>query len=126
VRPGTDQTTLRALRRDPWKIVIFPRTFWSCSRYWAPVKPGQAVRAVPGYGTEVPIWNPRIEARSALELAAAWNCLYAFASHFAPAALIDASRHLPKRIQAVETAGTPYAMVGVNVVAGDTAKRRDI
>jgi len=51
VRPGTDQTTLRALRRDPGRSDDFPRTF-GVAVVTGSSKPGQAVRAVPGYGTE--------------------------------------------------------------------------
>src|SRR4051794_17673949 len=83
--PGTDQRTLRALRRDPNQADDFPRDVLELQALLAPVVPGQAVRAVPGAGTEVPIWILGSSLFGA-QLAAALGLPYAFASHFAPAA----------------------------------------
>jgi luciferase family oxidoreductase group 1 len=122
--PGTDQRTLRALRRDPGRSDDFPQDVLELQSLLAPVKPGQAVRAVPGYGTEVPIWILGSSTFGA-ELAAALGLPYAFASHFAPAALIDAldiyrrTFKPSKQLNPSNQLG-PHAMMGVNVVAADT------
>lgn len=117
--PGTDQGTLRALRRDPHRADDFPRDVLELQSLLAPVKPGQAVRAVPGYGTEVPIWILGSSLFGA-ELAAALGLPYAFASHFAPAALFEALDIYRRQFKSSKQLEHPYAMVGVNVVAADT------
>jgi luciferase family oxidoreductase group 1 len=83
------------------------------------------VRAVPGRGTEVPIWILGSSTFGA-ELAAAFGLPYAFASHFAPDALFDAldiyrKQFKPaKQNKSPQQLASPYAMVGLNVVAADT------
>ena len=123
--PGTDQLTLRALRRDPRRADDFPEDVLELQSLLAAVPPGQArpagktVRAVPGRGTEVPIWILGSSMFGA-ELAAALGLPYAFASHFAPAALFDALDIYRKQFKPAKQLDHPYAMVGVNVVAADT------
>jgi luciferase family oxidoreductase group 1 len=117
--PGTDQRTLRALRRDPTRTDDFPQEVLELQSLLAPVKPGQAVRAVPGYGTEVPIWILGSSTFGA-ELAAALGLPYAFASHFAPAALFEALDIYRTEFKPSKQLEHPYAMVGVNVVAAET------
>jgi len=123
--PGTDQLTLRALRRDPRRADDFPEDVLELQSLLAAVPPGQArppgktVRAVPGRGTEVPIWILGSSTFGA-ELAAALGLPYAFASHFAPAALFDALDIYRKLFKPSKQLDHPYAMVGVNVVAADT------
>jgi luciferase family oxidoreductase group 1 len=122
--PGTDQRTVRALRRDPQRADDFPEDVLELQSLLAPVKPGQAVRAVPGYGTEVPIWILGSSLFGA-ELAADLGLPYAFASHFAPAALFDALAIYRREFKASKQLSPanqlgPYAMVGLNVVAADT------
>ncbi|MDX6445338.1 MAG: hypothetical protein QOH71_2412 [Blastocatellia bacterium] len=117
--PGTDQRTLRALRRDPRRSDDFPQDVLELQSLLAPVKPGQAVRAVPGYGTEVPIWILGSSTFGA-ELAAALGLPYAFASHFAPAALFEALEIYRREFKPSKQLDHPYAMVGVNVVAAET------
>jgi luciferase family oxidoreductase group 1 len=78
-----------------------------------------AVRAVPGGGTEVPLWMLGSSTFGA-ELAAALGLPYAFASHFAPDALFDALEIYRKQFKPSKQLDGPYAMVGVNVVAADT------
>src|SRR6266850_2079946 len=87
--PGTDHRTLRALRRDPARTDSFPEDVLELQAFLAPAKSGQAVRAVPGAGTEVPIWILGSSTFGA-ELAAELGLPYAFASHFAPDALFAA------------------------------------
>jgi luciferase family oxidoreductase group 1 len=123
--PGTDQLTLRALRRDSRRADSFPEDVLELQSLLAATEPGeprlsrQFVRAVPGQGTEVPIWILGSSTFGA-ELAAALGLPYAFASHFAPDALFDALAVYRKTFKPSKQLEHPYAMVGVNVVAADT------
>ena len=117
--PGTDGRTLRALRRDGSSADTFPQDVLELQALLAPVKSGQAVRAVPGAGTEVPIWILGSSTFGA-ELAAAFGLPYAFASHFAPDALFAALEMYRNQFKASKQLDHPYAMVCVNVVAADT------
>lgn len=117
--PGTDQRTLHALRRDPRRADDFPQDVLELQALLAPVKPGQAVRAVPGAGTEVPIWILGSSLFGA-ELAASLGLPYAFASHFAPGALFEALDIYRRTFKPSKQLDRPYAMVGVNVVAAET------
>jgi luciferase family oxidoreductase group 1 len=124
--PGTDARTLRALRRSAMSADTFPEDVLELQSYLAaasdqlrPNQPRAAVRAVPGRGTEVPIWILGSSTFGA-ELAAALGLPYAFASHFAPAALFDALDIYRKTFKPSKQLAHPYAMVGVNVVAADT------
>jgi luciferase family oxidoreductase group 1 len=117
--PGTDQRTLHALRRDPMRADNFPEDVLELQSLLAPAKTGQAVRAVPGAGTEVPLWILGSSTFGA-ELAAALGLPYAFASHFAPDALFAALQIYRKQFKPSKQLDHPYAMVGVNVVAADT------
>ncbi|MEP6502346.1 MAG: LLM class flavin-dependent oxidoreductase [Betaproteobacteria bacterium] len=117
--PGTDQTTVRALRRDPRAAESFPEDVQELQALFQPVKPGQTVQAVPGAGLDVPLWILGSSTYGA-QLAAALGLPYAFASHFAPEALqqaLELYRHLFKPS---EQLARPHAMVGVNVVVADT------
>ncbi|HBB86053.1 MAG TPA: LLM class flavin-dependent oxidoreductase [Blastocatellia bacterium] len=131
--PGTDGRTLRALRRDPGRADSFPEDVLELQSYLAAVKPDQpratspVVRAVPGRGTEVPLWILGSSTFGA-ELAAALGLPYAFASHFAPDVLLDAleiyrAQFKPaKHNKSLQQLDSPYVMVGVNVIAADTDK----
>lgn len=123
--PGTDARTLRALRRPPSRADDFPDDVVELQRLLAPAESGQAVRAVPGAGTEVPIWILGSSTFGA-ELAAQLGLPYAFASHFAPDALLPALEIYRARFKPSKQLDRPYAMVGVNVVAAgtDEAARR--
>jgi len=117
--PGTDALTMRALRRPTLRADSFPEDVLELKLLLAPAKHRQPVRAVPGAGTEVPIWILGSSTFGA-ELAAALGLPYAFASHFAPDALFDALEIYRRQFQPSEQLDHPYAMVGVNVVAADT------
>lgn len=117
--PGTDQRTLRALRRSPMSADNFPQDVLEVQAFLAPVQPNQAVQAVPGGGTEVPIWILGSSLFGA-QLAAELGLPYAFASHFAPEALMQALAVYRERFNPSEQQATPYAMPGINVVAADT------
>src|SRR5258705_2499083 len=114
--PGTDPRTLRALRRDSARTDSFPEDVLELQAFLAPAKSGQPVRAVPGAGTEVPIWILG-SSTFGTELAAALGLPYAFASHFAPDALFDALDIYRKQFKPSKQLDHPYVMVGVNVVA---------
>jgi len=117
--PGTDQRTLRALRRDRDRADDFPQDVLELQHFLAPVEPGQSVRAVPGAGTEVPLWILGSSTFGA-QLAASLGLPYAFASHFAPDALLVALELYRQQFKPSKQLDQPYAMVGVNVVAADT------
>src|SRR3546814_13720487 len=85
------QATVRALRRYFDGGDAFPQDVAELLRYFEPVGPGQPVQAVPGGGIEVPVWLLGSSLFSA-QLAAAMGLPYAFASHFAPAAMEQADR----------------------------------
>ena len=117
--PGTDSRTLRALRRDPSAADRFPQDVRELQELLAPAQSGQAVRAVPGAGTEVPLWILGSSTFGA-ELAASLGLPYAFASHFAPDALVSAIEIYRKQFKPAKQLDQPYVMAGVNVVAADT------
>ena len=117
--PGTDQQTLRALRRDPTAADTCPQDVLELQSLLAPVKAGQTVRAVPGAGTDVPLWILGSSTFGA-ELAASLGLPYAFASHFAPEALLLALDLYREQFRPSRQLDHPYAMVGVNVVAAET------
>ena len=117
--PGTDQRTLRALRRDPMAADTFPQDVLELQALLAPVQPDQAIRAVPGAGSNVPIWILGSSLFGA-QLAAMLGLPYAFASHFAPGALMQALQVYRERFQPSAQLDRPNAMVGVNVIAADT------
>src|SRR6202042_537350 len=87
--PGTDQRTLRALRRHPENADNFPADVLELQALLGALRPGQAVQAVPGTGLNVPIWILGSSLFGA-QLAAILGLPFAFASHFAPAALSQA------------------------------------
>src|SRR5207344_2759779 len=87
--PGTDQLTARALRRNPASELEFPQDVQDLRFLLGPSQPGQAIHAVPGAGTNVPLWILGSSTFGA-RLAAALGLPYAFASHFAPAQLHEA------------------------------------
>jgi luciferase family oxidoreductase group 1 len=118
--PGTDQRTARALRRDLAATAEkFPHDVMELKALLGPLQPNQAVRAVPGAGSGVPIWLLGSSTFSA-QLAAMLGLPFAFASHFAPAELMRALDVYRTRFQPSRQLREPYAMVGVNVFAANT------
>ena len=117
--PGTDQRTLRALRRDPMSAESFPQDVLELQAYFAPSSSEQTVRAVPGTGLEVPLWILGSSLFGA-ELAAALGLPYAFASHFAPDELMRALDIYRHHFRPSEQLAEPHAMVGANAVVADT------
>jgi luciferase family oxidoreductase group 1 len=117
--PGGDPLTMRALRRDAARANDFPTDVQELQALLAPVQVGQRVQAVPGAGTEVPLWILGSSTFGA-QLAAMLGLPYAFASHFAPDHLIEALHVYRSTFRPSEQLQRPYAMVGVNVVVADT------
>jgi luciferase family oxidoreductase group 1 len=117
--PGTDQRTLRALRRTPASADTFPNDVLELQALLGPAREGQTIHAVPGTGTEVPLWilgSSLFGARLAAEL----GLPYAFASHFMPGALMHALDIYRSTFKPSRQLQRPYAMAGVNVVAAET------
>ncbi|MFN3461680.1 MAG: LLM class flavin-dependent oxidoreductase [Oceanibaculum sp.] len=117
--PGTDQMTWRALRRDPMASDQFPQDVLELQALLGPLQPGQQIQAVPGTDTNVPLWILGSSLFGA-QLAAMLGLPYAFASHFAPAALMQALAVYREGFKPSEQLDRPHAMVGVNVFAADT------
>jgi luciferase family oxidoreductase group 1 len=117
--PGTDPLTMRALRREAARANDFPRDVQELQAFLAPVQAGQRVQAVPGGGTEVPLWILGSSTFGA-QLAAMLGLPYAFASHFAPDHLLEALEVYRATFRPSAQLAEPHAMVGVNVVVADT------
>jgi luciferase family oxidoreductase group 1 len=116
--PGSDQLTARALRRNPSDADTFPQDVLELIMYFK-APPGQRVKAIPGAGLSLPIWILGSSLFGA-QLAAELGLPYAFASHFAPALMIDAIAVYRQRFRPSEFLGKPYVMLGINVVVGET------
>jgi luciferase family oxidoreductase group 1 len=118
--PGTDMATARALRRDPVVAAEnFPRDVQELIAYVEPSMDGQRIHPIPGGGPEVPIWLLGSSLFSA-QLAAELGLPFAFASHFAPDAMMQALALYRERFNASNELKRPYAMVAVNAFAADT------
>jgi len=123
--PGTDGPTMRALRRDRVETEEdFPREVAELQRLLGPVQPGQRIVAMPGAGTQVPIWLLGSSLFSA-QLAAERGLPYAFASHFAPRMLHQALALYRRLFQPSAQLAQPYAMIGVPVIAAPTDEEAD-
>tara|TARA_R110002051_G_scaffold2348_8_gene12391 strand:- start:9190 stop:10200 length:1011 start_codon:yes stop_codon:yes gene_type:complete len=116
--PGTDQLTMRALRRGEQSADMFPQDVVELMGYFEPAQPGQKVRAVPGAGTHVPVWILGSSLFGA-QLAAHLGLPYAFASHFAPDALEQAVEIYRARFNPGATE-KPCFMLAVNVFGADS------
>jgi luciferase family oxidoreductase group 1 len=117
--PGTDQRTLHALRRDPMSADRFPDDVLELQAFFEPSAENQAVQAVPGAGLKVPLWILGSSLFGA-RLAAVLGLPYAFASHFAPAALMQAIEIYRSEFRPSKQLEQPYVMAGVNVIAAET------
>lgn len=118
--PGTDHVTGWALRRNPKGGVEFDAEVAELRAFLAPASPGQRVRAVPGAGSDVPVWLLGSSTYGAA-LAAQLGLPFAFASHFAPRFLIEAAELYRSRfVPSPDGLSEPYMMVGVSLLAADT------
>jgi luciferase family oxidoreductase group 1 len=114
--PGTDQQTMRALRRGGHEE-DFGVLIEELESYFSP-REGQAVRAIPGEGLDIPLWILGSSLYSA-HLAARIGRPYAFASHFAPGDLLEALHIYRREFRPSRHLDRPYVMVGVPAVAAD-------
>jgi luciferase family oxidoreductase group 1 len=118
--PGTDPRTAYALRRTlASDSDHFPEEVVELLSYLGRPRPGQRVRAIPGEGTEVPVWILGSSLFGA-QLAAALGLPFAFASHFAPAQLMDALAIYRSKFKPSEWLSAPRVMVGSTVVVAPT------
>jgi len=118
--PGTDRATMRALRRDRAETEQdFPHDVAELQRLLAPAQPGQGIVAMPGAGTNVPIWLLGSSLFSA-QLAAERGLPYAFAAHFAPRLLHQALALYRSLFRPSKTLSKPHVVVGVPLIAADT------
>ncbi len=117
--PGTDQITVQAMRRDPRSAEFFPDDVQELQALLGPVAPDQKIRAVPGAGLKVPLWILGSSLYGA-QVAAALSLPYAFASHFAPDALLAALSVYRQKFRPSVALPKSYAMIGVNVIVADT------
>ncbi|MSR14290.1 MAG: LLM class flavin-dependent oxidoreductase [Gammaproteobacteria bacterium] len=118
--PGSDMVTARALRRDSLTSAErFPQDVQELQAYFGTVRNDQAVQAVPGGGLHVPVWILGSSLFGA-QLAAALSLPFAFASHFAPDALMPAIEVYRRHFQSSAALTKPYVMLGTNVFAASS------
>ena len=118
--PGSDQNTMYALRRDGSSADAFPQDVLELQGYLTGESRVRGVDAIPGRGSRVPLYILGSSLFGA-QLAAALGLPYAFASHFAPAALDAAITTYRNEFRPSEQLDRPYLIAGVNVIAADTA-----
>lgn len=118
--PGTDPLTARALRRNlSGDVDSFPQDVVELMSYFGPAQAGQRVHAIPGQGEAVEFWMLGSSTYGA-QLAAMLGLPYAFASHFAPAEMEQASEIYRSRFQPSARFAAPHLMLALNVIAADT------
>src|SRR4051794_2656268 len=118
--PGSDQNTMRALRRDPMSADSFPQDVLELQGYLTGPTRIEGVEATPGKGTNVPLYILGSSLFGA-RLAAQLGLPYAFASHFAPNALQDAVAIYRSEFRPSAQLEAPHVIAGVNVIAADSA-----
>ena len=123
--PGSDQMTARALRRErSGSADDFPQDVAELMRYLGPRTPDQRIIAMPGTGTNVPVWLLGSSLFSA-QLAGELGLPYAFASHFAPRLMHEAIRVYRNHFKPSAVLDKPYVMLGVPLVAADTDEQAE-
>ncbi|ARC57759.1 2,5-diketocamphane 1,2-monooxygenase [Frondihabitans sp. 762G35] len=118
--PGSDQTTMRALRRDPGSADSFPEDVLELQAYLCGESRIAGVQAVPG-AVDVPLYILGSSMFGA-QLAAAYGLPYAFASHFAPDLLHDAVAFYRNEFTPSAQLAEPHVIAGINVVAADSSE----
>jgi luciferase family oxidoreductase group 1 len=116
--PGSNGLTAQALRRGLGEE-DFPRQVQELLAYLGPAAPGQRLRAIPGEGTNVPVWLLGSSTFSA-QLAAQLGLRFAFASHFAPELMLEALHLYRENFLPSAWLDAPYAMIGIPVIAAET------
>ncbi|MEX0660473.1 MAG: LLM class flavin-dependent oxidoreductase [Balneolaceae bacterium] len=123
--PGTDQVTANAIRENRMQEVQrFPENVQLLQKYLSEDNHTSKVRAIPGEGTNIPIWILGSSTDSAY-LAAELGLPYAFASHFAPQQLMPALRIYRERFKPSKQLEKPYVMPGINVVVAETDEQAE-
>jgi luciferase family oxidoreductase group 1 len=117
--PGTDQRTLQALRRGPDSFENFPQDVVELQALLGLPRENQSLHAIPGEGTDVPLWLLGSSLYGA-QLAAILGLPYAFASHFAPQAMMEAVSIYRERFQPSAQLSEPHVMIVCNVIVADT------
>ena len=117
--PGSDQNTMRALRRDPTAADSFPQDVQELQAFLGSESLIPGVKAIPGEGTDVPLYILGSSLYGAT-LAAALGLPFGFASHFAPSSLEEAVATYRRTFRPSAQADRPWVIAGVNVVAADT------
>ena len=118
--PGTDVLTAHALRRDTASTSDnFPQDVEELQSYFEPPASNQKIRAIPGAGLRVPIWLLGSSLFSA-QLAAELGLPFAFASHFAPADMMQAIELYRASFKPSRQLERPYVMLGLNVIVAET------
>lgn len=122
--PGTDMRTLQALRRDPQDAERFPSDVVELQGYLDGASRIEGVQAIPGRNTRVPLYILGSSLFGA-QLAAQLGLPYSFASHFAPAALEQATSTYRENFRPSEHLSEPYVVAAVNVTAADTGEEAE-
>lgn len=117
--PGGDATVMQALGVQHARAEQFHHEVEELRSLFGPPDPARAVRAIPGEGTQVPLWILGSSLHGA-QVAALLGLPYAFASHFAPAALEQALEVYRRQFRPSQSLSAPYAMMAINVFAAET------
>lgn len=121
--PGTDRQTMLALRRDPNNDGSdFPRMLEELQYYLSNQAGAKGIKAVPGYGLDIPIWLLGSSTFSA-QLAAHKGLPFAFAAHFAPGDMEDAIRLYRDNFKPSSSLQEPYIIICINVVCAETTEQ---
>lgn len=123
--PGSDQSTMRALRRSLDREPDFAKQIAELESFLDKPEPGQRVRAIPGHGMHIPIWILGSSLYSA-QLAAALGKPYAFAGHFAPEVMLEAIELYRHRFEPSAELSKPRVMVGAQLIAADTDEEAEV
>lgn len=118
--PGSDQNTMRALRRSVMSAESFPADVVELRGFLTGQTVIPGVFAIPGTGTNVPLYILGSSLFGA-KVAALLGLPYAFASHFAPNSLQEAVELYRREFQASEQLAEPYVLAGLNVIAADSS-----
>ncbi|HLR25920.1 MAG TPA: LLM class flavin-dependent oxidoreductase [Fodinibius sp.] len=123
--PGTDQVTAQAIRPDRMQQVRdFPDNIKRLQQYFSDHNSQNNVRAIPGEGTNIPLWILGSSTDSA-HLAAAMGLPYVFASHFSPQQLMAALEVYRSKFQPSDQLDEPYVMPCINIVMADTDEQAE-
>lgn len=117
--PGTDQATLRALRRSPATAEHFPQDVLELQQLLSAGQEQQLIQAIPAANGDVPLWILGSSTFGA-RLAAEFGLPYSFASHFAPQQLKQALAIYREHFKPSAQLDRPHAMVAINLIAAET------